>query len=116
MFSGSQQLQAPFVGTGFNDLDRDVPNPPSAHFVGRGHVEIDGRGTDQRRAIIVDNISLVGSGDLELGAQRKARPISRRAAFRPGFEPGILRILRQRAARVRIRGGSDHLGAFQLVS
>jgi hypothetical protein len=69
------------------------------HLLAR-HVEIDFIGTNKCRPVIIDNIGLVCSDDLELGAEREPRPVGRCTVQIAGAEPRAVCIFRS-IARVR---------------
>src|SRR5437667_3457079 len=71
----SEHLQALRFGTPLQNVDIDVANAPAFHFEPCGLVKVDGVRADQRRSIIVDDVFVLRSGNLEPRSEREARPI-----------------------------------------
>ena len=70
-----EDFQTLFLRAPLQNVDVYVADAPAFHLEPARLVKVDGVGSDQRSAIIVDNIFFVGIGNSESGPDREVRPI-----------------------------------------
>ena len=68
------------VRSPFQDVNIDMANTPSFHLEPARFVQIDRIRADQRGAVIINNILVLGADDSESGAEGEYRPIGCGAA------------------------------------
>ena len=78
--AGLQNLAAFLVRTELQNFDVHVANAPALHRAVARHVEVDGVGADQGRAVILDDENIRMAKHAEAGAERETRPIGGCAA------------------------------------
>ena len=77
--------QTSFSRAPLQDIDINVPHPPTAHLEPACFVKIDGVGADESAPVIIDLKDFIGIHNPELGAERETGPIRGGADdFTPG--------------------------------
>lgn len=96
-------------GSPFENIDIDVPNAPTLHFEPTRFIQVDGVGSDQSGAIIVDDIFFSRPDDAKPGAKREPRPIGRRAHYTTTGQMRANRIVFATGFIPRISSGANFL-------
>jgi len=103
-----EDLQTLFLRAPFHNVDVHVADAPAFHLKPARLVKVDGVGSDQRSAIIVDNIFFVGIGNSESGPDREVRPIRRGTDRVPTGQMITERVVASASLAVGI-GSSAHI-------
>jgi hypothetical protein len=108
-----QDFQAFLIGTEFQHFDGHPSGTPLIHHSAGWHVQIDRVGANQGRSIIVHDVRSTGINNPEFRADRKVRPVRRRAVRGARAQIRSDRVFRAVTARSGFRsgvsGGFDNL-------
>jgi hypothetical protein len=107
-----EHLQALVFRPPFQDSDVYMADAPLSHGSTVCLVKIDRVGPNQSRSIIVDDVLLVCTGDSEMCAEWKARPIGRGAHHVEAGKPVSDSIMRSPSLAMSIGRGSHTLDAL----